>query len=438
MSRPSRGGASYRAVLALPHAPSLFAAAMLARLSYGFAPLPLLLSLKQGTHSYAVAGAACGLFGLITAVSGPARARLVERRPNTLVLLACCYAGLLAAIALGGQVGLPAWLAIVLACATGLVPPPVGPLMRTLWGVLAEDEAQRQSALSLDTVGESTMFAVGPALAGLLITVSSAPTALAGCSVIVVVGFLRLAATLRRSAADGGGVARGPRTAHGRRGPRGTGTADGRNPLRTAGFVPVLLVVFGSSLALALVVVANVAAWGAGVAGALEVTLSVGGVLGGLLYGRRSWRGGPERRMGALGLVAALCYLPLALAATVPGAAVVLLLAGAAADTLLITAYLLVDVLVPEGSRMEAGAWISTAYNLGSALGTACAGALVQRSGTGSVYLAAVLVAGFAALAGLLTVRRSAAPSGVAGPDSASGSDDGDLADAQVLEGSGN
>ena len=66
MSRPSQGGASYRAVLALPRARSLFAAAMLARLSYGFAPLPLLLALKQGTHSYAVAGLASGLFGLVT------------------------------------------------------------------------------------------------------------------------------------------------------------------------------------------------------------------------------------------------------------------------------------------------------------------------------------------------------------------------------------
>ena len=60
MSRPVRGGASYRAVLALPHARSLFAAAMLARLSYGLLSLPLLLTLRQSTGSYAVAGTGAG------------------------------------------------------------------------------------------------------------------------------------------------------------------------------------------------------------------------------------------------------------------------------------------------------------------------------------------------------------------------------------------
>jgi len=435
MSRPSQGGASYRAVLALPRARSLFAAAMLARLSYGFAPLPLLLALKQGTHSYAVAGLASGLFGLVTALLGPARARLVERRPDTLVLLACCYAGLLTGIALAGQVGIAPWVAIVLACAAGTVPPPVGSLMRTLWGVLATDAAQRQSALSLDTVGESTMFAVGPALAGLVITLTSAPIALAGCAVIVVVGFLRLAATLRRSAEDRRSPDDGPRPAPAAR----------QNPLRVPGFVPLLVVVLGSSLGLALVVVANVAAWGAGVAGSLEVALSVGGALGGLLYGRRTWRAGPDRRLAGLGAAAACCYLPLALAATIPGAAVVLLFAGAAADTLLITSYLLVDVLVPEGSRTEAGAWLNTAYNLGSALGTAGAGLLVQCVGTGAVYTAAAAVAGTGALTGLLTVRRSAGPAGgrsekrsdVPSRVVASGADDGDLADPQLLQGPG-
>jgi predicted MFS family arabinose efflux permease len=436
MSRPSRGGASYRAVLALPRARSLLAAALPARLCYGFVPLPLLLTLKQGTHSYAAAGLASGLFGLVTALLGPARARLVERRPDTLVLLACCYAGLLAAIALAGRLGVAPWLAIALACAAGAVPPPVGSLVRTLWGVLTADEAQRQSALSLDTVSESTMFAVGPALAGLVITLTSAPTALAACAVIVVVGFLRLAAVLRGSAEDRQLSEDDPR-------PQPTPR---QSPLRAPGFVPLLVVVLGSSLGLALVVVANVAAWGAGVAGSLEVALSVGGVLGGLLYGRRSWRAGADRRLAVLGLAAACCYPPLALAATVPAAAVVLLVAGAAADTLLVTSYLLVDVLVPEGSRTEAGAWLNTAYNLGSALGTAGAGLLVQSAGTGSAYTAAAAVAGAAALTGLLTVRRSAGPSvppSMPSPEhtpersAGSGADDGDLADAQLLQRSG-
>lgn len=106
MSRPSRGGASYRAVLALPHARPLFASALLARLSYGLLGLPFLLSIRAGTGSYAVAGVASGLLGLVNALLGPARARLVERRPGALAPMAGGYAALLALTAFAGAVGI--------------------------------------------------------------------------------------------------------------------------------------------------------------------------------------------------------------------------------------------------------------------------------------------------------------------------------------------
>ncbi|MFD9128256.1 MFS transporter, partial [Kitasatospora sp. NPDC059571] len=179
MSSPVLGGAGYRAVLALPRARLPFAAALVARLSYGVLPLPLLLALRDGTGSYAAAGAATGLFGLAAALLGPARARLVERRPGALTALTACYALLLAALATGSAAGLAPWAAVALALLAGAFPPPVGPLMRTLWGELADGEEQRQRALSLDTVAESTVFALGPLLGGLMVAASSAATALA-------------------------------------------------------------------------------------------------------------------------------------------------------------------------------------------------------------------------------------------------------------------
>ena len=194
MSRPVRGGASYRAVLALPHARSLFGAAMLARLCYGVLGLPLFLSLRQATGSYSAAGTAVGVFGLLSALLGPARARLVERRPRTLTGLAVIYAALLSGIAAIGWTGAPPGCAIAVAAIAGTFPPPVGPLMRALWGALATDPGQRQRALSLDTVSESAVFAAGPALGGILISAASAPAALIVCAVLVLVGFAALAA----------------------------------------------------------------------------------------------------------------------------------------------------------------------------------------------------------------------------------------------------
>ena len=444
MPRPDRGSASYRAVLALPHARGLFAAAMLARLSYGLLGLPLLLTLRQATGSYTVAGAAAGLFGLISALLGPARAGLVERRPRTLLLFAGVYAGLLTAIAAIGWTGAAPWCAVLLAGATGLFPPPVGPLMQALWGVLAADPEQRQRALSLDTVSESTVFAAGPALGGVLIGAGSAPLALAVCAGLVLVGFSALAAALRHA----------PRQQR----PLDGAAADpgsGRGPLRRPGFAAMLLVVLGSACALAVAEIAAVAAWGAGPTGTLLMLCSVGGAVGGLAYGRRSWRSSLGRRLALLAAAAAFCFVLPALLPLVPVAAVAFLGVGVCQDTVLITAYLLVDDRVPEGSRMAAGAWVNTSYNLGVALGSAFAGALLDRAGYGAVFTAAAVLAGLAAAGAAVAAGREGslrppppapapAPAPVTVPDlhlapddAGSGLHHGDLAEAQVLERSG-
>ncbi|MEY9964518.1 putative MFS family arabinose efflux permease [Streptacidiphilus sp. MAP12-16] len=441
MPRPFGGSASYRAVLALPHAPGLFAAAMLARLSYGVLSLPLLLSLRQATGSYAVAGTATGLFGLAVALLAPLRGRLVDRRPGSLMLLASGYAMLLALIAGTGVVGAAPWVAVILAIAAGTVPPPVGPLMRTLWGVLAADEAQRQAALSLDTAAESTVFALGPVLGGALIVMGSPPVALAACAALVLLGFAAFAAALRRSSVRlPGGAAEAASEQQSR-----------WNPLRVRGFAALLVVACCTGCTLAVEELAAIAAWGAGATGALMALVSVGGVLGGLLYGKRQWRAAPGRRLAALAAAGTACFALPALVPAVPAAALALLLGGACIDTQLITSYLLVDGLVPAGSRTEAGSWLNSAFNLGVAAGAGCAGVLVDRAGAGAGFLAAALVAGGAAVAAVLVaydLGRAPAPGGPApaarGPvhpavtDGTSGRDHGDLADAEILERSGN
>ena len=434
MPRPARGSASYRAVLALPHARPLLAAAMLARLSYGLFSLPFLLSVREGTGSYAVAGTASGLFGLVCAVLGPARARLVGHRPGTLLPMTGCYAALLTLIALAGVVGVSPWLAVLLGVAAGTVTPPVGPLTRTRWGLLAADQAQRQSALSLDTVSESAAFAVGPAISGVLIAVTSAPIALAVCAGLTGVGFTALATVLRRTtAADAPEPDAGPDHR-----PRAV-----RPSPRTAGFGAALVAVSACACALAVEEIAAVATWGAATTGWLLALCSVGGVVGGLAYGRRVWRLPLGGRLTLLAAAGAASYaLPLLLPRA-PVAGVALLCAGAFGDTLLITSYLLVDERIAEGARGEAGAWVNTGYNLGSALGSGCAGVLLDAAGARTVLAAAAVVAAAGAL-GPVTSGRSAVRSSPAlsstgvGAAPGSGADDDDLADAEILHRGGN
>ncbi|MEU2631460.1 MFS transporter [Kitasatospora sp. NPDC007106] len=391
MSRSFRGSVGYRAVLSLPHARAPFAAALLARLSYGVLPLPLLLALRDGTGSFAAAGAAAGVFGLLSALLGPARARLVSRRPAALMVLTCCYTLLLFALAAGSAVGLPSWAAVLLAAAAGVFPPPVGPLMRTVWGELTDGEEQRRCALSLDTVAESTIFACGPVLGGLLAAHTTAARALAVCALLALAGFAAFARALR------GRPAALPEPAAG-------GTVLG--PLRAPGFAPLLAVVCAVAAALAVDELVVVAAWGAGAAGPLLALFSVGGAVGGLVYGRLAWRAAPGRRLLLLAAAATVCYgLPAVLFAP-PGAALGLFLAGACTDALLVTGYLLVEDLVPAGARTEAGAWVNTAYNLGGALGSAAGGLLADRADPAAAFTAAaVFLGGVTALVALRPSR---------------------------------
>lgn len=302
------------------------------------------------------------------------------------MLLAVSYTLLLCALGIVCAFHLPAPLIICLAVLTGVFPPPVGPLMRSLWGRLVEDEMQRQCALSLDTAAESTVFALGPVLGGFLVSASSAPAVVEACAALTLVGFGLLAATLRGTPA----------------GVRLTAAVRTRSPLGAVGFLPLLLPVLGTAAALSLIEIAIVAAWGTVAAGALTTSFSIGGVMGGLVYGRYRWRGALARRPLVLVAVSALCYAAPALVYAVPATGVALVLAGACADVLLITVYQLVEVLVPEGSRTEAGAWVNTAYNLGAALGAAAGGVLVDRTGPASGFVGATGLLGCCVVIGAL------------------------------------
>jgi predicted MFS family arabinose efflux permease len=371
MSRPRVGAASYRAVLALPHARAPFAAATLARLCYGLQGLPLLITLLNATSSYAVSGAAAAGFGLGAALLGPVRARLVARRPWALALLATGYALALAALAIVSAARLPPATAVTIAVLAGLCPPPVGPVMRALWGTITSSEepaaSYMQSALSLDTAGESTAFALGPALAGALIKAVSAEAVLAASAALMLAGCLLLA----RAAAAGRPA---EHVAAGRAG-------EGRDAFRLRRLWGAGLLTFAVAGAFSAAEIAVLAAWGTVTVGVLLALFPVGGVAGGLAYGRRSWRVPLAARPRMLAVASAACYAIGALAFAPVTVGAVLCLAGAGADILLVTTYQLVEAGVPQARRAEAGAWLNTAYNLGAALGTALGGVLAGSAG---------------------------------------------------------
>ncbi|MFD0073180.1 MFS transporter [Streptomyces sp. NPDC127166] len=399
---------TYAAVLRTPHARRTFGAALLGRLSYGVAPLSLVLSVKDGTGSYAAAGTVMAVFGLTGVLLSPARAALVDRfgPRRALVPLAAGSALLLVVLAVAtARPATPLLALVVLAAAAGALPPPLGPVSRALWSGMLTDRDLLRRAYSLDTVAEELLFVTGPLLVGLLVRYASAPAGLAVSAGLVLTGTLALVTS---PVVRGGAVEQGPGTpepAGGRRGGPG------------AGLPRAVVVAAGVGMCLGAVELLVIAFADAhhrpGVVPWAAAALSAGSAVGGLVYGAVPWRVPTAVRLSALALglgavlaVAGLSPHPYALVGWVA-------LGGLFVAPALTSAYLLADEAVGEERRTRAGAWVNTAFNAGTTAATAGAGLLVGRLSLPLCFALAALPAVLAAVGTLFPVRRRPASAGV-------------------------
>ncbi|MFJ7961198.1 MFS transporter [Streptomyces sp. NPDC096319] len=401
---------TYAAVLRAPSVRRAFGAGLLGRLCNGTAPLSLILSVKDGTGSYAVAGTAMAVFGLTGVVLSPARAALVDRfgPRRALVPLAAAYALLLVALAVAtARPATPAAVLMVLAAAAGALPPPLGPVTRAMLSAALTDRDLLRRAYSLDTVAEEVLFVTGPLLVGLLVRFASAPMGLAVSAGLVLTGTLALVASpaVRRAEGRRGSIAPGPAGA----GP----DVPGRGLLRAVAVAAAVGMCLG---AVELLVIAF--ADGHHRPGAVPwamAALSAGSAVGGLAYGAVPWRvptgvrlSLPALALGAVLASAGLSPHPYAMVGWVA-------LGGLFLAPAITSAYLLADESVGEGRRTRAGAWVSTGFNGGTTVATAGAGLLVGRLPMELCFALAALPAVLTALVTLLPAGARARP-GSAGP----------------------
>lgn len=364
----SRPAASYAAVLQLPHARRTFGAALFGRLGYGVVSLSLVLSLTAATGSLSGGGLLTTLFATFSVTLGPARAALIDRwgPRRALPALALPFAaGLFALAAVVRHPGAPWWPLVVLVTLTGASCPPLGPTMRALWSALTPDKALLQRAFSLDTVAEELIFLTGPLLVVAIhpvrgLVLSGALVA-SGAVAMVSSPAARLIAPRTREqslplgllGSAGSGVRRAAYAA------AGAGCCLGGIDLYVIAFA-------GRHHHPAAV-------------GWILAAQSAGSALGGLLYGRVTWRRGAAERLPYL-----LLGLAALLAATAVAPSVALLGLGVAATGTLMapvlsTAYLAADALAPAGTATRATAWVNSAVNAGSSAGGAMASLLVAR-----------------------------------------------------------
>lgn len=404
---------SYSAVLRTHHACRTFGAALLGRLSYGMVSLALMLAIKGSTGSYGTAGAVMALFGLTSVFLSPVRAALVDRHGprRALTPMACAYALFLGMLAgATWRPGAPGPLLALMAVLAGSCTPPLGPVMRSVWSALMPDQQLRQRAFSLDAVAEEMLFVTGPLLVGLLVALATPAVAVAVSAALVLTGTLAFVSS--PAVRTAGGPVEEPGDSPAAKASRWwePGPELGRAAALAAGAGVCL-----GALDL-LVVAVTERQHQPGAVSWILAALSAGSAVGGLAYGARSWRTPARKRLPILSVGMAL---PIAAAGISPDPwvlAAVVTLAGLFVAPALSTAYLIADESAAAGARTQAGAWVNTAINAGSASGTAAVGLVIGRLPLALCFVLAVTPALAAAATVWNRVRRPAAYASTAQP----------------------
>lgn len=379
----------------LPGTAALFANSLAARLPLAMFGIALLVHSQRITGSFAIAGLVTGAYSIARGAGAPVLGRLVDRRGQTVVLLASALASaaLLFVVALLPASAPPAVL-VVLAAGIGVCTPPLAACVRTLLPEVLADPEQLRAAYAFESTALELTFIFGPALALGLGALWSTRAALA------VSGAVLLAATATFAAQP---ASRRWRPASDR--PRVRGGS-----MRAPTIRALVLIFLGTGAVFGAVDVgvtsATKALGNTAAAGPLLALWGVGSMLGGLAATRL---GGGARRSGGLTfLLAGLALGHGALALTtgsVPALGAVILLAGATIAPTYATVYAIAGSAAPAGATTEAFAWLLTAGSTGSSAGAAAAGALAQSAGPTAAFLFAGCVGVFSVLVSLVRAR---------------------------------
>ena len=371
------------------------AASLVGRLALGTTGLAVLLTVRDSTGSYAAAGLVGAAYALSFAAFAPVRARRADRHGPRGVVLACglLHPAVLLALVLLAAGGAGAALLAAAAVLAGATVPPLGGVMRALWGTLAGGDALT-TAYSLESVVVEACFVGGPLLVAGLSALAGPSAAVLAAGLLVLVGSCWLVSTPALRAV----VPHAP--------PPGVRRA---RPLSSPAVRALLGAVAGvgagfGAIEVALPAFVEAHAGRPSTAGVLLAVWSAGSILGGLVYGavRLAVPHGRQLPWIVAALAAGTALPLLAGSPLVMGA--VLVPYGFTIAPFSTCNSVLLGRAAPAGTTTEAFAWSGSMIFGGAALGNAGAGWLVEHSGSRAA-LALVAVTGVLALLSALGGR---------------------------------
>jgi Major Facilitator Superfamily len=342
---------TYKRILSIRPVRLPLAGATIGRLPFAAETLAVLLLVQDATGSFADAGLVNACYSIGAAAGLPTQGRIVDRIGQTRVIATATVVNSLALIGLillaedGASVAAMSAVAVF----AGFAIPPLGTSIRTLWSELVPDPDLRQSAFALDAVTVEVAFIVGPLLAALVIGIFS-PAA----GVLMNVALSILGSTLFA-------LSRASRSWRGQ--PHGLGLV---GPLRSAGVLTLMGVGLGIGVGVGAVELGMTAVAADDglreLGGALLATQAAGSLIGGLIYGSRTWRMPGARRLGLLSIALALTTAPLVITPSLVATFPLALLSGFTLAPTVSVLYVLLDSVAPTGTATEATGWVLTAF----------------------------------------------------------------------------
>ncbi|MFF3020043.1 MFS transporter [Streptomyces sp. NPDC057939] len=395
-------------LLTRPPVRGLLTLALLARTTAAVLPITLLLALAQ-THGYARAATVGGGYTFVLALCAPLRGRLLDRHGvhRVLTLMGITTATLLALVTCSIEFEWPWWTTLPLVIAATLSSPPLNSALRASWRRLAVDEAQLKAVHSADSILEETGFVLAPLTAGAAVALLGprhAYETAAAC--FITVTLLYLTAARRHQLGTTRPTPTNPTPAptlsrRARRSRRWIG------PLGTPGMPAILLplfamgAIFGGTAILIPAYLQNqhATAW----LGPFLAAISIGGVIGGILYATLDWKTDLWRKYQLLTLGFTLPTLLLFLARPLWLLATLLLVAGLFVTPLFINAFLLVDTTAADDTRVEANTWVGASTDIANGIMAVVIGALAEHQRWDTALLALTCCAAAGAMSPLLT-----------------------------------
>jgi MFS family permease len=397
--------------------------AALARLPQSMISLGIVLAINHIYGAWTSAGTLSAVFVLAAAVATPIFARLFDRYGQRRVgRVALPLSALsLAAFASGVLVALPLWILYVLAIAMGLTQFSFGALVRTRWAralrcdtslSLEERRQALNSAYSFEAAIDELVYVIGPVFATFLATAVH-PVSQLFVSLVAMIGggtvffALRSAVTVAPAVSvERVEVEATPPLKRSRRSPIAllrtmkTHTALGFPGMSL--LILSLTVLSMSFSAYDVILVAMTKAAGEEyIVGVVMATFTGGSMVGALIYGARQWHGSLWMRYMLCLAVLALGFFSFSLVkSNLVALCIVQFIVGLFDSPAYATCSMIIENSVPGTYLTEGLSWLSTSSALGSSVGSALVGVLIDSRGVdagfyipwGSVLAALMIV----------------------------------------------